>query len=392
MKHSKQKRLCSFILFMCLLFTALCSPGTANAESLSDKTVYVAFGDSIAAGYGLDGYTHDQTDAPFGSYQALTGDFLHTKSNNYAVSGDDSSDCISLLNSGAADADLEKADVITLSIGSNDLLLPFIQIVMEYFDIDPDRIDASSFEDGFTMPEIDTTKLVQYLKQAEELAASLADHKVLHDQAAAFPKKFQNILSILHEKAPAAEIYVTNIYNPFTSIPMIGELAETYISEINQAFSKDASDYTLVDVYTPFGHAELTNVNFDMKNPSGINLDPHPSIEGHRVIADLLIQALQKAHAPKAAVLKSAASDGRHRLSAKIKPAKNSDGYEILYASKKKGSYKTLDTASKKTYQTDSAKLKSGKTYYIKIRSFKTVKGVTYYGAESSIKKIVIKA
>ena len=129
-----------------------------------------------------------------------------------------------------------------------------------------------------------------------------------------------------------------------------------------------------------------------MKKTSLRKKETNPSIEGHRLIADLLIQALQKAHAPKAAVLKSVASDSRHRLSAKIKPAKNSDGYEILYASKKKGSYKTLDTASKKTYQTDSAKLKSGKTYYVKIRSFKTVKGVTYYGAESSIKKIVIKS
>lgn len=391
MKRYAEKGFCTVLLLLCMLSAALYRPVTANAKDAADKTVYAAFGDSIAAGYGLDGYSHKQTSAPPDSYQGLLGSFLQTSSANYAVSGSDSSDCIKLLNAGTADADLKKADLITLSIGSNDLLLPFIEIVMDYFEIDPDSIDASSSADGFEMPKIDLSDFMQYYQKSEALIAELSDHPVLHKQAAAFPKKLENILSILHQKAPNAEIYVTNIYNPFIDIPVIGALAENYISEINQAFTSRSEDYTLIDVYTPFSRSELTNIHFDMKKPADINLDPHPSIKGHKTIADLLISALQKAHAPKAAALRSVKSDCRHKLTASVKLPDGCDGYQILYSAAKKGSYKVLAAASKKTYTTNSAKLKSGKTYYIKVRSVKTIKGVDYYGKAGAAKKILIK-
>lgn len=391
MKRFTKKRFCAVFLLLCMLSAVLSRPMPANAKDAADKAVYTAFGDSIAAGYGLEGYSHSQTSAPSDSYQSLLSSFLQTKSINYAVSGSNSSDCIDLLKKGSADADLKKADIITLSIGSNDLLLPFIQIIMDYFEIDPDSIDASSFADGFTMPAIDLSDFMKYYQKSEALIAELSDHAVLHAQAAAFPKKLKNILSILRQKSPDAEIYVTNIYNPFTAIPIIGTIAETYIAEINQAFSSRTDEYTLIDVYTPFSQAELTNVHFDMKNPAGINLDPHPSAAGHQAIADLFISALQKAHAPQAASIKSVKSDSLHKLTAKVKLPDGCDGYQIRYSAAKNGSYKTLATVSKNTYQTNSAKLKSGKTYYIKVRSVRTIKGVAYYGKNSSAKKILIK-
>lgn len=391
MKQFTKKGIFTMLLLLCMLSAVLYRPMPANAKDAADKAVYTAFGDSIAAGYGLEGYSSSQTAAPPESYQALLGSFLQTKAVSYAVSGSDSSDCLKLLEDGTADADLKKADIITLSIGSNDLLLPFIQIVMDYFEIDPDSIDASSFTEGFTMPQIDMSDFMEYYQKSEALIAELANHETLHKQAAAFPEKLEKILSVLHEKAPDAEIYVTNIYNPFTAIPVIGTMAETYITEINQAFSSEADDYTLIDVYTPFGQSELTNVHFDMKKPAEINLDPHPSVKGHKTIADLLISALQKAHAPKAASLKSVKSDSENKLTAAVKLPKGCDEYQILYSASKKGSYKVLASASTKTYAASPAKLKSGKTYYIKVRSVETIKGVSYYGKASAAKKIRIK-
>lgn len=392
MKKTKTKRLCAFLTLLCMLAASLhISIQAAATENATEKTTYAAFGDSIAAGYGLAGYSKDQSQAPAESYQALLAKFLHTQSCNYAVSGDDSNACIELLNSGKADADLEAADVITLSIGSNDLLLPFIQIVMDHFQIQPGTVDASSFENGFTMPQLSMPDLANYYQQAQALAAELADNATLHGQAAAFPQKLGMILSILREKAPQAEIYVTNIYNPFRSVPLFGNLADSYIQEINQAFSADAADYTLIDVYTLFHEDGLTNVHFDLSSPSSMNPDPHPSVAGHKAIGELLVTALKNAHAPKAASLSSLSSKSKTRLTVKVKLPAGADGYQIRYATAKNGNYKTLATASGKIYQTNSGKLKPGKTYYVKVQSYKTVKGVTYYGKNSNVKKVQIK-
>lgn len=390
------KKIGSVLMLLCLLAVSLSTSLQAvHAKGSDEKTNYVAFGDSIAAGYGLDGYSDDQAAAPADSYQALAAKFLHTQSSNYAVSGDNSDDCIQLLNSGKADKDLAKADIITISIGSNDLLLPFIQILTDYFQIDPAALDPALIQEqiknGFTMPQLDPSKMAEYYKQAEELLNLLSDHAALHAQADAFHGKFQTILSILHEKAPDAEIYATNVYNPFAFLPKIGELADIYIREINQAFSADAPDYTLVDVYTPFHEQELTNVHVDLLQLSSFNLDPHPSVQGHAVIGELITAAFQNAHAPKTAVLRSLSSGSKKKLTVKVKLPADADGYQILYSASKNGKYQTLKNTDKKTFQTNSKKLKLGKTYYIKVRSFRTIKGVTYYGKDSGLKKVTIK-
>ena len=122
-----------------------------------------------------------------------------------------------------------------------------------------------------------------------------------------------------------------------------------------------------------------------------MQLDPHPSVQGHAKIAELIMNALKQAHAPKTAVLNSLSSGSKYKLTVKAKLPADADGYQVLYAAKKKGSYKSLGTTDKKTFQTNAKKLKAKKNYYIKTRSFKVIKGVTYYGADSSIKKITIK-
>ena len=66
----------------------------------------------------------------------------------------------------------------------------------------------------------------------------------------------------------------------------LGELSDTYITKINEAFDYSAEEYITVDVYTPMNNAGLTNVKVSSTNPS---LDPHPNQQGHKVIADTFI-------------------------------------------------------------------------------------------------------
>ena len=114
MKNNKTKKICTVFMLLCLL-TAYVSASlqTLYAAKKSDRSNYAAFGDSIAAGYSLDGYADGQATVPADSYQALVAAFLKTQSGNYAVSGDNSDDCLALLRSGKADQDLADADVIT---------------------------------------------------------------------------------------------------------------------------------------------------------------------------------------------------------------------------------------------------------------------------------------
>ena len=67
---------------------------------------------------------------------------------------------------------------------------------------------------------------------------------------------------------------------------------------------------------------------------------------------------------------------------------KNAKGYQIYYSSSKNGKYKKLGTytANKKT-----AKLKTGKTYYIKVRSYYKKSDKAIYSSFSKPKKIKIK-
>ena len=66
----------------------------------------------------------------------------------------------------------------------------------------------------------------------------------------------------------------------------------------------------------------------------------------------------------------------------------------MKYSTSKKFTKKTTKTVTVKGAGKTSKTikmLKKGKTYYVKVRSYKTVNGVKYYGAYSAVKKVKIK-
>lgn len=81
---------------------------------------------------------------------------------------------------------------------------------------------------------------------------------------------------------------------------------------------------------------------------------------------------------------------GKKSIKVTIKSQKSAgvSGYQISYSLKKNKSFKSTTTS--KTSKTIK-KLKAKKTYYVKVRSYKTIDGKKYYGAYSSVKKIKTK-
>ena len=340
---------------LCIAITAAIAY-TICTNAGSSKTTYVAFGDSIAAGYGLEGYTDNGTVPPAHSYQALVGSFLKTEPVNFAITGDDSTSCIEILDSGNADKALSDADVITVSIGSNDLLKPFIRIAKEAFGItEGSSMDYSSLEDYYA--SFKNSSWIDMLAMANDLA----------------------------------EIYVTNIYNPYKDVLVMGDLADAYIHELNNAFTDNSGNYTLIDTYTLFAKENLSNVKFDISDLGNINLDPHPSKEGHAKIASAILDALNAKHSPEPADITQIKSTAKNTITIKLSCPSGKSGYDIKFASSKNGKWASLQDTPRNKNQIKSAKLKSGKTYYFKARSYNNVNGVKYYSKFSKAKKTKIK-
>ncbi|MCM1567851.1 MAG: fibronectin type III domain-containing protein [Roseburia sp.] len=96
---------------------------------------------------------------------------------------------------------------------------------------------------------------------------------------------------------------------------------------------------------------------------------------------------------PPAPKLRSVAA-GSKKLTVKWKKQSRATGYEIQYSTNKnftKSTVKKVTVKKKSTVKKTITGLKAKKTYYVRIRAYKTVSGKKYYSAWSSPKKVVTK-
>lgn len=231
-----------------------------SGDRTSSTVRYVALGDSIAYGYGLQNREEQ-------SYVSLVRKHLEKEydyviSSNFGTNGMRSDELLDILTNPDHTlyrkyrATLRGADVVTVSIGSNDLL----HLVKLDFNMD------SLIENG------------------QEMFQEACD---------GFQKNFPQIINEIRKINPSAEIYADNIYNPAKGISAFGsiyDVAEHYISLMNQCFYK-SDDYCLVDIKSGFDHAENSLINVSWK---GREIDPHPSVEGHERIAELVINEMER--------------------------------------------------------------------------------------------------
>ena len=221
---------------------------------------YVALGDSIAYGYGLRNREKDGYVGRINQYLESCYDSVFCS--NLGTNGLESKDLLERLTDENNSwyrkyrATLQGADIITLSVGSNDLLHLL-------------KLDGDVY---------------QYLKNG-----STKFRQACED----FGQTFPQIIEALHEIAPKAEIYVDNVYNPCKGLSQfrsVYEAADYYISLLNHAFSGQKG-FTLVDVKIIFDNSEEKLLNVTL---NGGKVDPHPNADGHRCIADAVIQEIKK--------------------------------------------------------------------------------------------------
>ena len=212
--------------------------------------------------------------------------------------------------------EIEQADLITLSIGSNDLL--------QYLSVD---MDLEEFEE-----------------QGDEIFTKACER---------FWQNIPQIIDVIHSHAPQAQLFVNNIYNPCNDVSFdlsaqLDAMAEKYIVKMNEGFvsqevqsvfhpqngggqpeesqqpenrvqpeegqhpenrvqsqesqQSDKSErtaenngYELVDVKQAFEQADEKLINMVV---SWGEIDPHPNREGHKKIADEIIPRLSVGKSP----------------------------------------------------------------------------------------------
>lgn len=381
-----------FIALLCLAIL-LVTGMPVGVVIASEKAVhYVALGDSIAAGYGLEGYIDGiKVTAPKDSYQSILTTKLGATSVNDAVSGMTSQELIDLLESGACDLELSTADYVTISIGSNDILGLFLKIASSIVEVKENESLLDAIDRTFREGD-----LLKILIKLEELCSMIADNEEIHQAAKAFTTQFQRILAIVKEKAPNAKIFATNIYNPYAALQEewfpLGSYAEGYIKEMNEAFDTNSTEYTLIDAYQLFSKGNLVHVTFDLSPKGSVNFDPHPNKAGHQVLAEAFLTAIEETAMVKVsqATIQSIVSKRANQVKVKLEKQEAADGYTIYYATKKNGDYQELKTSKKATITIQANQLISGKTYYIKASAY-TLNGTTkVYGERSKAKKVVI--
>ena len=240
-----------------------------QADGLTSDDVVVFFGDSIAAGYGLADEENER-------YSSLIAAKYGCVVYNYAVSGDDGKDLLELLAEGSCEQ-LENATVIVLSIGANNVLKAAYALV-PYFE---------SLQNGTAQGNLDVTEVMSEVAQGIDR----------------FKTELPQIIASLRAVNPDAQIIFQTVYNPyrdFTEFKVeqngftlsFAAVSASSVISLNDVIENGAEEngYTVCEVYTPFKEYEGNLIN---ALPDGSNVDPHPNKEGHKLLAELVADAVK---------------------------------------------------------------------------------------------------
>ena len=257
--------------------TVLCGMLAVMPTSAADQPSLLILGDSISSGDGLA--------AGECGYYDYVAECTGASLTNLAKSGSSTEDLLNLIDDTANQDAIKKADIISISIGGNDLMQP----TREYFD--------SLKQDGESI--IQTLKRVAKEGDPVKLMGNLTAKLRAPRQAA-----IANI-PVIEEKLralnPDAKIVMQTLYNPF-------EVKQSYLDE--RGFSaSDIKNYNTFMTYVNNNEKQINNaiaaletvqsaeVGAAFKSDSLIydrvlQNDPHPTALGHALIAAVILDTI----------------------------------------------------------------------------------------------------
>ena len=286
-----KRRLLSVLLSLCLMLGLLPTAAFAQGE------VYVALGDSISTGYGLT-----DSDACFTRQIAASKSYALK---SHAVDGATSSTLLAKLSDPAVAADVASADVITITIGGNDLMgALYLYLANQYNKTNGTALSAADIQNAL-MGKHETINQPDILIFASSV---LSDFPQSEEAISALRQLGTNLtasIAAIKNANPDVTLIVANQYNPYSyaaknvnpliaaAVNTIVEAFETGITALNATIATMSLQlgYDVADVSSAFKSAEENPCNASFASQP-INLDFHPNAYGHSLIANAILPLL----------------------------------------------------------------------------------------------------
>ena len=276
-----KRRVLAVLLSLCLVLSLL--PTAAFAQGKS----YVALGDSITTGYGLTGAEND-------SFAALVANENGYELTNLAQDGATSGDLLEVVQDEENADILQNADLITITIGGNDLMGALYQFLADKYNEgknESDQIDAQRVQIALVdeTDEIHSAVLLTALFNISNFATSNQADDALDMVADSLGAVIEQITSMNSD----ACVIVANQYNPYshiegTSAAAIVNAFEAGVKRLNSEVLEAGNGYEIADVYTAFKDAADNPCNAYFTSTTDMDLDFHPNAYGHELIAEVI--------------------------------------------------------------------------------------------------------
>ena len=280
------------LIIIIILMAAYVFPiiSVASSEKYSN---YVALGDSIAYGYALkDRDTESYAQKVRKNYNISNSNFQ-----NLAVSGMTCAEFYKKIQETDYTNAIKKADLITVSIGSNELLSLVIKTVSEVTGIPQnDSNFVNKVQNLFLSASL--MKKMQLLTSIYNKFTSEEMKQEIEKAINSYDVNWKNSVQYIKQINPNVQIVATEFYNPYYEIALgsydLGGFVDENIQKLNKILisqSNSEKEYKIAKIYEAFNttNPRLTNVNISTSN---LNVDPHPNALGHDVICTKILDAL----------------------------------------------------------------------------------------------------
>ena len=289
MKRITSKVLNILIIFILLIAYIFPIMSFAN----SNFTTYVALGDSIAYGYGLANRDNDS----YASKVRQKYNISQSNFQNLAVSGMTCAEYYEKIQEEEYTNAIENADLLTVSIGSNELLGLVTKAVSDVTGV---PIDSPNFVEEAQNVFLSASMLEKIKMLTEIYNTFTSEEMKLQIEASinSYEDNWSKSIQYIKEINPDITIVATEFYNPYYEISLgsydLGGFVDENIQKMNEILhenSNSESEYKIAKIYDAFNttNPRLTNVNISMSN---LNVDPHPNVLGHEVICTKIMDAL----------------------------------------------------------------------------------------------------
>lgn len=283
---------------MCLamiMTVSMFSQKSVHAQEIVDTTPeYLALGDSISTGYGLA-----SSDENFVNIIAKS---LESNFTNAAVDGYTAADIYNQIRDESLDDKIQDAEIITITCGGNDMMgLLYEQIAEKYNSTATAPITAD--EVVTILADSNDSRWISVLMAANTVLTNFPESEAFNTELAAFEKNLGDIIEYIREQNSTALVIVATQYNPYKALAgdaLLGGVStsiDTGVVKLNSAIDgstiSDNSivNYSVADVYTAFKNSPVNLCNVDATT---MNLDFHPNVEGHKVIANTMMSIIKE--------------------------------------------------------------------------------------------------